>query len=301
MSALPKDTGVGHVRLQVSDLDRALAFYRDLLGFQQIGENGAKATLSATGKPPYHIVLAAWPGARAKPPGTTGLYHVAIRYPSHQALARAFERLVRHRWPFQGFADHWVSEALYLADPDGNGLELYVDRARQEWSWQGGQVAMATEPLDVESLLAQATADPEPWAGIHPETDIGHVHLQVSDLARAEAFYQGLLGLEVTQRGYPGALFLSAGGYHHHVGVNVWAGVGAPPPPRDAAGLLSFALQLPDWASWNGVLARLEAGGVEIEASYDYPHAEGVLVRDASGNGVELLVGKEPDESGGLL
>lgn len=302
MSALPKDTGMGHVRLQVSDLDRALAFYRDLLGFQQIGENGAKATLSATGTPPYHIVLAARPGARARPPGTTGLYHVAIRYPSQQALARAFEHLVSHRWPFQGFADHWVSEALYLADPDGNGLELYVDRPRQEWRWQGGQVAMTTEALDVEGLLAQATSDPKPWTGIDPNTDVGHVHLQVSDLARAEAFYQRLLGLEVTQRGYPGALFLSAGGYHHHVGVNVWAGVGAPPPPRDAVGLLSFALQLPDRASWDDVLARLEKGGVKIEASYDYPHAEGVLVHDASRNGVELLVGKEPGERklGGL-
>jgi catechol 2,3-dioxygenase len=154
---------------------------------------------------------------------------------------------------------------------------------------------MATDPLDVEALLAQA-ADPLPWTGVHPETGIGHVHLQVSDLARAEAFYQGLLGLEVTQRGYPGALFLSAGGYHHHVGLNVWAGAGAPPPPPDAVGLLSFALHLPDRASWNAVLARIEEAGVEVEASYQYAHTESVLVRDTSRNGVELLVGKGPIE-----
>lgn len=296
MLTLPKETHVGHVRLQVSDLDRALAFYRDLLGFQQASENGASAALSATGKPPYHIVLAARPGAQAKPRGTTGLYHLAIRYPSQHELARAFQRLVSHRWPFQGFADHWVSEALYLADPDGNGLELYVDRPRQQWRWQDGQIAMATEPLDVEALLAQAAAEPKPWSGIHPDTDVGHVHLQVSDLVRAEAFYQGLLGLEVTQRGYPGALFLSAGGYHHHLGINVWAGTGAPAPPPDAVGLLSFALQLPDRTSWSEVLARVEEAGVEIEASHEYPHAESVLIRDASKNGVELLVGKEPTE-----
>lgn len=294
MSSLPRETQIGHVRLQVSDLGRALAFYRDLLGFRQAGENGTGTALSATGKPPYHVVLAERSGAQAKPRGTTGLYHVAIRYPSQLELARTFERLVSHRWPFQGFADHWVSEALYLADPDGNGLELYVDRPRLQWRQEGGQIAMATEPLDVEALLALATAEPEPWSGVHPETDIGHVHLQVSGLAEAEAFYQGLLGLEVTQRGYPGALFLAAGGYHHHVGVNVWAGVGAPPPPPGAAGLLSFALRLPDRVSWNEVVARIEDAGVEVEASYEYPDAESLLVRDASQNGVELLVGKEP-------
>lgn len=296
MSALPKETQIGHVRFQVSDLDRALAFYRDLLGFQQAGENGSGAALSATGKPPYQIILAARPGARAKPRGTTGLYHMAIRYPSELELARTFEQLVSHRWPFQGFADHLVSEALYLADPDGNGLELYVDRPRQEWRREGGQIAMATEPLDVEALLAQAAADPLPWTGTHPQTDIGHVHLHVSNLAQAEAFYRGILGLEVTQRGYTGALFLAAGGYHHHVGVNVWSGVGAPPPPPDAAGLLSFALRLPDRGSWNEVIARVKEAGVEVEASYEYPHAESVLVRDASQNGVELLVEKERNE-----
>jgi catechol 2,3-dioxygenase len=294
MSSLPKETQIGHVRLQVADLGQALAFYRDLLGFQQASENGSGVALSATSKPPYHVVLAERAGAHAKPRGTTGLYHVAIRYPSQLELARTFERLVSQRWPFQGFADHWVSEALYLADPDGNGVELYVDRPRSQWRRQGGQIAMATEPLDVEALLAQAAAEPKPWSGVHPETDIGHVHLQVSDLSEAEAFYQGLLGFEVTQRGYPGALFLAAGGYHHHVGVNVWAGVGAPPPPPGSTGLLSFALRLPDRASWNEVLARVEEAGVEVEASHEYQDAESVLVRDASQNGVELLVGKGP-------
>lgn len=291
---MPNQTHISHVHLQVSSLERALAFYRDLLGFRQASQNGATAMLSATGKPPYHIVLTERPGVRPKPPRTTGLYHIAIRFPTRRALARAFRQLAAHDWPFQGAADHLVSEALYLADPDGNGLELYVDRPRDRWPQQNGQIAMATDPLDVKGLLAEAAGDPTPWTGVHPETDIGHVHLQVSDLARAEAFYRDLLGLDVTQRGYPGALFLSAGGYHHHVGVNVWAGRGAPPPPPDAVGLLSFALQLPDEQAWRLLHRRLHESGVEAKELRDEEYAMGVLIQDPAGNGVELLVERKP-------
>ncbi len=234
--SLPAEAHIGQVHLQVSDLARALAFYSSLLGFRQAGKAGGSVLLSATGRAPCHIVLTEIPDARRKPARTTGLYHVALRYPSRLALARAFRRLVDYDWPFQGFADHLVSEALYLADPDGNGLELYVDRPRDQWQRRNGQLEMATDPLDVNALLAEADADATPWTGVYPETDVGHVHLHVSDLTRAEAFYSDLLGLDVTQRGYPGALFLSAGGYHHHLGVNVWAGAGAPPPPLEAAG-----------------------------------------------------------------
>jgi catechol 2,3-dioxygenase len=290
---LPNQTHVSHVHLQVSSLERALAFYRDLLGFRQASGNGATAMLSATGQPPYHVVLTERPGARPKPPRTTGLYHVAIRFPTRRALARAFRQLAAHDWPFQGAADHLVSEAFYLADPDGNGLELYVDRPRDRWPQQNGQIAMATDPLDVKGLLAEAAGDPAPWTGVHPETGIGHVHLQVSDLARAEAFYHDLLGLDVTQRGYPGALFLSAGGYHHHLGVNVWAGRGAPPPPPDAVGLLSFALQLPDEQAWRLLHQRLRESGVEAKELRDEEYAMGVLIQDPAGNGVELLAGQK--------
>jgi catechol 2,3-dioxygenase len=286
---LPPETHIGHVRLQVSDLDGSLGFYRDLLSFRQVSQDGAMAVLSATGRAPYHILLTERPGARRKPPRTTGLYHVAIRFPTRPALARAFQRLAAHRYPFQGTADHGVSEALYLADPDGNGLELYVDRPREDWLRGDGQIVMTTGPLDVEDLLAAAGGDPTPGSSVHPETDVGHVHLHVSDLAQAEAFYHGLLGLDVTQRGYPGALFLSAGGYHHHLGLNVWAGVGAPPPPPDAAGLKSFALQLPDQQAWHTLLARVEQVGVEVEDEAHYTRGTGFLIRDPAGNGVELL------------
>jgi catechol 2,3-dioxygenase len=151
---------------------------------------------------------------------------------------------------------------------------------------------MGTDPLDVEGLLAEVADDTSRWNGVDPGTDIGHVHLHVSDLAEAECFYHGLLSLDVTQRGYPGALFLSAGGYHHYVGVNVWAGVGAPPPPPDAVGLSSFALQIPDAVVWEDLLVRLDAAGVSTGEKNDYGYAVSVPVRDPAGNGVELLMEK---------
>jgi catechol 2,3-dioxygenase len=147
---------------------------------------------------------------------------------------------------------------------------------------------MATDPLDVEALLAQAREDGRRWNGIHPETDVGHVHLHVSDLAEAEAFYGGLLGLDVTQRGYPGALFLSAGGYHHHLGLNVWAGKGAPPPPPEAVGLLAFSLRIPDEDAWQILRDRVEASGIRIDQPGNGASESGFLVRDPAGNGVEL-------------
>lgn len=289
---LPAETDIAHVHLQVADLDRSLAFYRDLVGFWQVRQSGSTAILSATGEPPFHILLTERRGARRKPPHTTGLYHVAIRFPHRIALARVLQRLIANRWPLRGSADHGVSEALYLTDPDGNGLEMYADRSRESWPRKDTQIVMGTDPLDVESLLAESGRDTSRWNGVDPATDIGHVHLQVSDLGEAESFYHGLLGLDVTQREYPGALFLSAGGYHHHVGVNVWAGVGAPPPPPDAVGLLSFALRLPDEAAWTKLQGRLQKGGIEIEGQNDYGYAQSVVVSDPAGNHVELLVEK---------
>ncbi len=254
---LPDETQIGYVHLRVTDLDRALGFYRDLLGFRELEREGATVSLSATGTRPVHLLLTAQRGAQPKPPRTTGLFHVAIRLPDRAALASLFQRLLARDWPLQGAADHAVSEAIYLADPDGNGLELYADRPRDTWTRSAdGQIVMVTDPLDARDLLAQAR-DSAAWDGIAPGTDIGHVHVQVSDLARSETFYAGLLGLGVTQRGYPGALFLAADGYHHHLGVNIWAGQGAPPPPADAVGLITFALRLPDAGSWQALVARL--------------------------------------------
>lgn len=281
---LSDTTHIAYAHLRVSDLERALAFYRDLLGFQVIDQQDSTVTLSATGDVPAHLFLTALPGAIRKPPRTTGLYHVAIRLPDRRGLARVLRRLLEQRWPMQGAADHLVSEALYLPDPDNNGLELYTDRPRDQWVWNGDQVAMATEALDVENLLVQA--DNGAWKGIDPGTDIGHIHLHVSDLARAEAFYSDLLGFDVMQRGYPGALFVAAGGYHHHLGLNIWAGRGAPPPPPDAVGLIDFGITLPDETSRRALLDRVQAAGVAVDE-------DSGLFHDADGVGV-ALVGPQP-------
>ena len=278
---LPASTHIGHVHLQVSDLARSLRFYADLLGFKEVKRAGRTAYLSASGQAPYHIVLTEISNAQPKPPRTTGLYHVAIRLPNRRELARVFKRLLDHGWRFHGFSDHKVSEAIYLPDPDDNGLELYRDRPREQWPWRDGQVAMRTDPLDVDDLLREVTGDETPWAGIHPETDIGHVHLHVTDLARTEAFYHGLLGFDVMQRDYPGALFFAAGGYHHHLGTNIWAGVGAPPPPPNAVGLRYFTVRLPDPTVLERMAVHLQSAGVVVEAQ-----AGTLRLRDPSGNGV---------------
>jgi catechol 2,3-dioxygenase len=287
---LPAEAHIGHVHLQVSSLARSLAFYADLLGFHEVSHEGDTVCLSATRQPPEHILLTELPGARPKPRRSTGLYHVAIRLPNRRGLARVLQRLLAYGWPLQGASDHEVSEALYLSDPDGNGLELYADRPRDRWPRSNGQIAMSTDALDMDGLLAEVTGDETPWTGISPETDIGHVHLHVSDLARAEAFYHELLGLDVTQRSYPGALFLSAGSYHHHLGLNIWAGVGAPPPPPDAVGLLSFGLHIPDAETWHSLLARAREAGVPIEAWRGSEYTMGALIRDPDHIGVELVV-----------
>jgi catechol 2,3-dioxygenase len=285
---LPDAAHIARVHLRVSSLSEALAFYLDILGFRLIEREGDTAALSATGAGPAQILVTGLPGARRKPRGTTGLYHVAIRLPGESALGRLLRRLGDQDWPLLGLSDHLVSEAIYLADPDGNGLEFYCDRPREQWAHRAGQVQMATEPLDADALL-QAAGD-GPWTGIDPGTDVGHVHLHVSDLQRAEAFYHNLIGLDVTQRSYSGALFLSAGGYHHHVGVNVWAGFGAPSPPADAVGLLSFGLHVPDVGAWEDLVRRLTSAGVAVEEWRRDDTWVGALVRDPDRIGVELLV-----------
>ena len=286
---LPAATHIGHAHLQVSDFERALGFYGDEIGFTVINRDAQSALLSATGHFPAHLALTARTNAKPKPPGTSGLFHVAIRFPHRRALARAFRRLLEQGRPFQGFSDHGVSEALYLADPDGNGIELYCDRPRAQWQWRDNAVVMFTEPLQVDDLLREAEAEPAQNYVLPPQTDIGHVHLHVSDLQKAEAFYHGLLGLEVTQRSYPGALFLSAGGYHHHLGLNIWAGKGAPPPPPEAVGLLAFSVHIPDPPAFAMLAKRLHAAEVAFEDQSANLSQPTLLLRDQDGNKVEIV------------
>ncbi len=279
---LPAETHIGHAHFYVGDLSRSIDFYGEKMGFKVVRREGDHAVLSADGATP-HILLTARAGWQPKPKRTTGLYHVAIRVPSRGELARVFQRLVAFRVPFGGFSDHAVSEALYLDDPDGNGLEIYRDRPRSEWRVEGNQVQMTTMALDVHALLDEA--DVSKWDGIDAGTDIGHVHLHVSNLEKAKAFWVDLIGFEVAAdwSGH-GALFVSAGGYHHHLGLNIWAG--SRPQPTETLGLHSFTLQIPEAGAWEQVRARLEAAGVAVEGQQD----QRVVVRDGDGNAVELVM-----------
>jgi catechol 2,3-dioxygenase len=279
---LPDQTHIGIAHFFVSSLDQSLAFYSDLMGFKVLKRENDLAVLSADGTTP-HVLLSERPGWQPKPQRSTGLYHVAILLPSRMELARLFKRMVMQRYPFGGFSDHAVSEALYLSDPDGNGLELYRDRPREEWPRANGNIAMTTQPLDVEALLAEA--DDTPWTGIHPQTVIGHVHLHVADLARAKAFYSDLLGLDVASdwSGH-GALFMSAGGYHHHLGLNIWAG--SRPQPPQTLGLRSYSFQIPDQQAWQMVQERLQSANVGMEQL----GGKTVLTHDPDNNAIELTL-----------
>jgi catechol 2,3-dioxygenase len=274
--SLPNETRISHVHLRVKNLERELSFYRELLGFNEGESHDSTVALSSSiptnngskvGQLSFQILLTESPSAAVRPPRTTGLFHAAIRFPNRVELAKTLLRLVRHGYPIQGAGDHLVSEAIYLADPEGNGIELYCDRPKESWQWLDGEIAMATEPLDVEALLREA--DGNEWTGIHPQTEIGHIHLNVGSLASAEEFYSKQIGFDVTTRSYPGALFLSAGGYHHHIGANVWAGRNAQRPPENSLGLISFEIVVP-----NGAPQKLtDPNGIEVEIHQTTPQA----------------------------
>ena len=238
---LPPDAHIGAVSLTVRDLSTSLRFYTDIMGFAELRREGSVSHLGPAGGRVL-VELHERPDAIAAPRRSTGLYHFAILVPTRAALGRSLRRLAERRWPLSGASDHLVSEAMYLSDPDGLGIEIYRDRPRDAWRRDNGELAMATEPLDLQSIYEEPGAE-TPWQGLNRETVMGHVHLHVSSLDGAEAFYCGQIGFEPIVRGYPGALFVAAGGYHHHVGLNTWKGVGAPPPPDHAVGMRGFTVQ----------------------------------------------------------
>jgi catechol 2,3-dioxygenase len=253
-----------------------------VIGLATIESSEREARLGADGV--ALVELVADPGGAPRPRGTTGLFHLAILVPGRRDLAAALHRVGDSGWRFSGASDHLVSEALYLSDPEGNGIEIYRDRPREEWPYDDGQVRMATVPLDLEAVLG-ALDGAEPGRPMAAGTRIGHVHLNVADLAETEGFYCGTLGFDVTVRDYPGALFMSAGGYHHHVGANTWAGEGAPPPPPGALGLRRFEILLPSRDESAAVERRLRAAGYEVGAE------DGAIeVADPSGDRVRLAV-----------
>jgi catechol 2,3-dioxygenase len=264
---LPEETRLGSVRLQVADLDRSLEFYQKVLGLEPVERDAKRALLAPQGGTPVLVELRARPGARPVPRrGALGLYHFAILLPNRAALGR----LIRHLGEVgarAGASDHLVSESLYLQDPDGLGIEVYADRPRQSWRRVGRQLMMATDPLDIAGLLQEA--GDERWSGAPAGTIIGHVHLHVGDLEQASAFYSEGIGLDRMVWQYPGALFLAAGGYHHHLGTNTWAGSGARSPAADDAQLLEWTIELPGAEGIAGVAQSLRAGGHSVDQAGD--------------------------------
>jgi catechol 2,3-dioxygenase len=280
-SSIDPQASVGPVTLTVRDLPAVRGFYERVVGLEALRTGPGAVVLGAAGRPLVELVEDRQ--APPRPPRTSGLFHLAILVPSRAELARSLRRSIEARWPLQGASDHLVSEALYLGDPEGNGIEIYRDRPREEWRRDGEELRMATLPLELDELLAESRQEAETAEPLAAGARMGHVHLNVGDLAAAEAFYAGLLGLDVTARGYPGALFLSAGGYHHHIGLNTWRGEGVLPPPPGALGLRRYELTLPDSGALEDVLARLRGGGVEVET------ADGrAVVCDPAGNPLQL-------------
>ena len=227
-------SGIGAVSLRVKDLSRSGTFYSEILGLEPVGGG----TYAAPGGGVPLVMLIEAPDAAPRPARALGLYHFALLVPERLSLARILRRLMKAGWRLQGASDHEVSEALYLADPDGHGIEIYRDRPRNEWRYANGELVMSTLPLDLEGLLSESQSDgPLPHGTI-----MGHIHLHVASLSAAEDFFSGQLGFDVTVRSYPGALFLSAGGYHHHIGLNTWAGPHATQPRPDQIGMEEFEI-----------------------------------------------------------
>lgn len=232
-----------------------------MLGLRILDQTGSRARLGTPSGDDL-VELVARPGARSSPGrGRTGLFHFALLLPDRAALGR-FARHLDELGIAAGAADHGVSEALYLRDPDNLGIEVYADRPRTAWHRSGRELRMATDPLDREELVEAAGA--ESWQGVPQGTVMGHVHLHVGDLGRAQSFFSDGLGFDQTVWSYPGALFLAAGGYHHHLGTNLWAGPAATRPPEDEAQLLEWTLDLPTEAGLETVIERLEEGGHEV-------------------------------------
>jgi catechol 2,3-dioxygenase len=273
---------MGAVSLTVKDLNRSINYYQKHIGLHVQDRHNGTVILGAGNTP--LVKLHQRPNA-LRTLGVTGLYHFAMLLPSRLDLAKSLAHFINAQTPITGVADHIVSEAIYLNDPDGHGIEIYRDRPRQNWYNQDGKLLTDTKQLDIEGLLGELNGNNTPFEQLPDNTAMGHMHLHVSNIPDAENFYLGIIGLDKPPStiNLPSASFLSAGGYHHHLAVNTWAGVGAPPPPQDAARLLNYEILFPDQAALNIVLQRLEAVYIEYHQT-----DQGWLVSDPSQNVILL-------------
>ncbi len=295
-------TKIGTVSLKVASLENQLAFYQQVLGFQlrwragnQAGLGSPNGDLATGGKDLLHLTEE--PNLK-RYRGVTGLYHFAVLFPNRRELARAIARLFVLKYP-NSPTDHIMTKTTYLDDSEGNGIELYAESSEDgTWTLANGQyvtrradgsLSDGREPLDVEALLKHLKEEDRLDVPIPPETHLGHIHLHVRDIDEAVEFYHGVLGFDVmgVVKAFRMA-FVSAGGYHHHIGLNTWQGEGAPPPPTDAVGMRHFSVELPDQKALAEVVARVDQAGIPANQT-----EEGLLLYDPSQNGVILAVAKK--------
>jgi catechol 2,3-dioxygenase len=275
MGALPDDLRLGPVRIFVTDLERSIPFYEDSIGLQVQRRDNGTAAMGTGGQD--LVFLEEQPEGR--PAGRhAGLYHYALLHPSREELARAAQRLLVTRTPISGASDHGISEAIYLPDPDGNGIELAADRGRERWGDLSDPKTIGPEPLDMTDLLGMVEGQ-EPRPQADPGLAVGHVHLHVGDVDRGLGFYRDVIGFDVMTH-FPSAAFVSAGGYHHHLAFNTWRGEGVPPAPPEAVGLRLWTVVV-DGDSLARLRERVEAAGVESEE-----RDGGLLLRDPWNNAV---------------
>lgn len=266
--ALTTPAHVNAAALKVRDLDNMLAYYRQVLGLAVLDKTAERATLGAGGTPFLHLERRA--GAELEAPTAAGLFHIAYLMPTRRDLARWLVHAATIQVPVDGFADHNVSEAIYLTDPEGNGIEVYSDRPKERWEWRDGLVTMGTNELDIDSIVALTDRTRDDYASAPEALRIGHIHLRVGDVARARTFYGTLLGLDSTRGNRPDAAFLSSGGYHHHVAVNSWNSRDAQKRDPGQTGLDWFSLTVTDPVLFEAQKKRLSDAGIGVEKDSIY-------------------------------
>ncbi|PIC78354.1 glyoxalase [Sporosarcina sp. P19] len=270
---------VGQVNINVTNLNSSLEFYQKVIGFQVLEQTDRKAVLTADGK--IGLLTIEQPvDVLPKEERKSGLFHFALLLPTRADLSVFLRHLSETGFRF-GASDHLVSEALYITDPDGNGIEVYIDRPAIEWTWSNGEVKMVSDPLDVESLLGVSDME---WDGLPVDTIMGHVHLHVADLQKAEEFYTKGLGFTVVNH-YPQAIFISTGDYHHHIALNTWQGVGAPKPQKNSVGINWYTLVFPNEEAIAKVIEQLQNLGSSYVVEDDL-----FVIEDPSGNKIQLTV-----------
>lgn len=270
---------LGQISIKVTNIEKSLAFYQKIIGFQIMAQNEREVTLSVDGVTPL-LTIVQPNEVHPKENRTTGLYHFALLLPKRADLASFLRHVVNKKITI-GASDHLVSEAIYLDDPDGNGIEVYCDRPASDWIWTNGEVEMTTIPLDSDSLFAENDAA---WNGLPKNTTMGHIHLHVADLEETENFYVSGLGFKVVSH-YPGALFVSTGGYHHHVGLNIWKGTGIPAPDENSVGLNWYTIVFANEGVRKETVKNLKNIGTQVVKYQDH-----YVTTDPSGNKIQLVV-----------